>query len=64
MISTSLLLKTFLQTITAIYEWQSVINDALIDEWCKHIQACICAKGRYPNVCLRFAIRKKSSDFF
>jgi len=24
-----------------------VINDALIDEWCKRIQACICAKGQY-----------------
>ena len=25
---------------------QSVIND-IIDEWCKRIRACICAKGRY-----------------
>jgi len=28
------------------YLWQSIIDDA-IDEWCKCIQACICAKGRY-----------------
>jgi len=32
---------------TSLYNWQeSVINDA-IDEWCKRLQACICAKGRY-----------------
>jgi len=26
---------------------QSVINDAIIDEWCKRIKAYICANGRY-----------------
>jgi len=38
MISTSLLFKIFADDHS--YLWQSVTNDALIDEWCKRIQAC------------------------
>jgi len=39
MISTSLLLLQFFADDHS-YLWQSVINDAIIDEWCKRIQAC------------------------
>jgi len=46
---------------------QSVINDA-IDEWCKRLQACICAKGRYFEHLMRMFTflrsEEKSSDFF
>jgi len=47
---------------------QNVINDK-IDEWCKRLQACICAKGRYFGHLMRmfmffFAISRKICDFF
>jgi len=58
MISTSLLF---------IIGRQCVIKDA-IDEWCKRLQACICAKGRYFEYLMRMFTflrsEEKSSDFF
>jgi len=71
MISTSLLFKNFSQTITAIYDKASSMTHLLTSAWCKRIQACICAKGRYfehlgliQMFVYVFAIRRKSSDFF
>ena len=49
------------------YLWQSVINDAIIDEWCKRIHAYICAKGWYfEHLMQMFTFlrsEEKSSDF-
>jgi len=45
---------------------QNVISDA-IDEWCKRIQVCICAKGRYYEHLMQIFTflrpEEKSSDF-
>jgi len=43
-----------------------IINDAN-DEWCKHIQACVCDKGTYFKHLMRMftflRLEEKSSDF-
>ena len=63
MISTSLLFTIFADDHS--YLWQSVINEAFIDEWLTYSGVYLCKRTIFwtftpnPNVCLRFCDQKK-----